>query len=171
VPAPGASRRQIASTLNAAYADGLLSHDTFCHRLDQLFGARLVDPIGLIGDLNLRRSRYDWRARLTTATAAMLRALRLTRAEPIEEQPRLLALDWSSAQSELLLGRDHRCDVVLSSPGVSRRHARLLFRDGAWVLQDLDSTNGTVVNGVSVGRCELRPGDRLVVGGEQLTID
>jgi pilus assembly protein CpaF len=54
---------------------------------------------------------------------------------------------------------------------VSRRHARLLFRDGSWVLQDLQSTNGTTVNGVPVGRCQLRPGDRLIFGTACLRVD
>jgi pSer/pThr/pTyr-binding forkhead associated (FHA) protein len=70
-----------------------------------------------------------------------------------------------------VLGRDPRCDVVLGDLGVSRRHVRLRFRDGSWVLQDLDSTNGTTVNGTVVGRCELRPGDCLVLGSTQLWID
>jgi two-component system, cell cycle response regulator len=83
----------------------------------------------------------------------------------------LLALDWSGNQTDLLVGRDQACDVVLSDPQVSRRHARLFFRDGRWVLQDLQSTNGSTVNGVSVGRCELRPGDSLLLGGEWLLID
>ena len=83
----------------------------------------------------------------------------------------LLALDWSGGQGELILGRHDSCDVLLSDPSVSRRHARLSFRDGSWVLQDLDSTNGTLVNGVQVGRCALRPGDRLALGDEQLRID
>lgn len=61
----------------------------------------------------------------------------------LADQPARLALDWSGAISELILGRRRDCDVVLSDPGVSRRHARLFFRDGSWVLEDLDSTNGT----------------------------
>ena len=63
------------------------------------------------------------------------------------------------------------CDVVLDDLSVSRRHARLVFRDGHWVIQDLESTNGTRVNGVRVGRCELHPGDHVDVGDERLRID
>ncbi|MGO9956485.1 MAG: FHA domain-containing protein [Solirubrobacteraceae bacterium] len=83
----------------------------------------------------------------------------------------LLALDWSGAQTEMLVGRDDGCDVVLPNVAVSRRHARLLFRDGRWIIQDLDSTNGTAVNGRWVGRCELRPGDDILLGDEHLTVD
>lgn len=71
----------------------------------------------------------------------------------------------------LIVGRLPSCDVVLTATSVSRRHARLLFRDGSWVIQDLDSLNGTEVNGVAVGRCELRPGDHLCLGDEYLVID
>jgi pilus assembly protein CpaF len=71
----------------------------------------------------------------------------------------------------LLVGRHHACDVVLPESSVSRRHARLVFRDGTWVVQDLESTNGTIVNGVRVGRCALRPGDHLILGDAHLRID
>ena len=54
---------------------------------------------------------------------------------------------------------------------VSRRHARLSFRDGHWVLRDLDSTNGTRVNGQRVIRCRLEPGDRLRLGSAELLVD
>jgi pSer/pThr/pTyr-binding forkhead associated (FHA) protein len=83
----------------------------------------------------------------------------------------LLALDWSGAHNEMLIGRHRSCDVVLSDLSVSRRHARLFFRDGRWILQDLHSTNGTQVNGSRVGRCELRPGDDITIGDEHLSID
>jgi hypothetical protein len=163
----GASRRQIARTLNAAYADGLLSHETFVYRLDQLFHRRLIDPVRLIGDLSTRapRRRLAWLVRAVDAVK------RWTRAAHAEPPTVLLALDWSGGQGELILGRHHSCDLVLSDPSVSRRHARLVFRDGNWVLQDLESTNGTIVNGVLVGRCALRPGDRVMIGDEQLRID
>lgn len=163
----GASRKQIAHTLSAAYADGLLSRETLVYRLDQLFKRRLIDPVRLIGDLSTRgqRRRPAWFAR----AAAMV--TRWTRGESAAAPAVLLALDWSGGQGELILGRHHSCDVVLSDPSVSRRHARLVLRDGHWVLQDLESTNGTMINGVRVGRCALRPGDRLALGDEELRVD
>ena len=70
-----------------------------------------------------------------------------------------------------MIGRHHACDVVLENLSVSRHHARLLFRDAKWIVQDLESTNGTIVNGTRIGRCELRPGDQLGLGNAHLTID
>ena len=148
----GASRRQIARTLTAAYASGLLSEETFTFRIDRLLGRRLIDPASLIGDLSFR-GRPGWRSWTSAArtTVAGWMASRRGRREL------LLALDWTGGeQRELLIGR---------------HHARIFFRDGGWVLQDLASTNGTTVNGSVVGRCVLRPGDHLRVGGERLRVD
>jgi pilus assembly protein CpaF len=61
--------------------------------------------------------------------------------------------------------------VIVDEPTVSRRHARLVFRDHKWIVQDLKSTNGTVVNGARVGRCELRAGDSVVLGRAHLRVD
>jgi FHA domain/Domain of unknown function (DUF1707) len=151
---PGTSRRQIARVLNTAYADGLLSEETFVYRLDQVFRARLIDPARVIGDLNLRPVPRRWQTRLREAAAGTAATLRLARAEPDDDRAVLLALD-----------------VVLGNPTVSRRHARLIFRDGSWVIRDLGSTNGTTVNGVTVGRCRLCPGDRLALGDAPVRID
>ena len=73
--------------------------------------------------------------------------------------------------TDALVGRHAACDVVLEHPSVSRRHARLSFRDGHWVLRDLDSTNGTRINGRPVVRCRLEPGDRLRLGSAELLVD
>jgi pSer/pThr/pTyr-binding forkhead associated (FHA) protein len=85
--------------------------------------------------------------------------------------PLVLALDWLGGACELVLGRGRGCDVELDDNTVSRRHARLRYRDGAWVIQDLGSTNGTRVNGRRAGRCQLRPGDRVALGGLVLQVD
>ena len=166
----GASRKQIARVLNAAYAGGLLSEDTFARRLDQLLEGRLIDPFRLIGDLNFRSSRDAGPMRFIASVLAALRRIRI-RGARIEDRPILLALDWGGGQRELLVGRDQSCDVVISNLSVSRRHARLHFRDGRWILQDLNSTNGTLVNALRVGRCELHPGDRLIFGDEHVRVD
>jgi hypothetical protein len=165
----GTSQKRIARTLKMAYADGLLSADTFARRVDQLHAAPLVDPGRLVGDLNLRASRPD--RSFTQALGAALRRVIGSSEHPPVDSVVLLALDWAGGRTELIVGRDQTCDVMLPDPSVSRRHARLLFRDGSWVLQDLGSTNGTVVNDVRVGRCELRPGDLMILGDTRLRID
>jgi hypothetical protein len=164
----GASRQRLERALNAAYGDGLLSETTLAHRLDLLFGSRLIDPSGLVGDLTIRSPRRYWAGIIDGAVAV---GERLWRGGRRRRAGRLLALDWTGGQDELLIGRHPSCDVVLTGSAVSRRHARLRFRDGTWIVQDLDSTNGTTVNNVAVGRCQLRPGDRLVIGDERIRVD
>jgi hypothetical protein len=157
-------------TLNAAYGDGLLSQQTLVQRLEVLFGSELVDPAGLVGDLTVRRPRHPLSATWERMIVALRRAITLGQPRPAKRAT-LLALDWDGGRDELLVGRHEACDVVVGHPSVSRRHARLSFRDGHWVLRDLDSTNGTRVNGKRVVRCRLEPGDRLSLGSADLLVD
>src|SRR5947209_5117603 len=71
------------------------------------------------------------------------------------------------------VGRDSHNDLVLSDPQVSSRHALLQIRaDGTIELRDLQSTNGTVVNGRKIsGPVELRDGQRISVGKTVLILD
>jgi hypothetical protein len=168
VVAPGRSRQQLARTLNAAYADGLLSEHTLAHRLDLLFGSRLIDPFRLVGDLSRRARGPLPPVRLLGAIRTRLNEL----FHPAPRPPMLLALDWTGGiPDELYVGRSSRCDVRLLSNQVSRCHARLLFRDGAWVVQDLESLNGTSVNGQRVGRCRLEPGDDVAFADAHVRVD
>lgn len=172
--ASGRSRNRIARTLTAAYAGGLLSDETFARRLDEALSARLIHPRRLVGDLQLRGAEETMRDRLSARARTIMATLDRRLAEGRSGgsgPPTLLALDWSAGEEELLLGRHHACDIVLGELSVSRRHARLIHRDGHWVVQDLVSTNGTFLNGTRVGRSELRPGDRLRVGDAELLVD
>ncbi len=64
------------------------------------------------------------------------------------------------------LGRDSACDIVLPAASVSRRHARIIRRNGRYLLEDLDSTAGTLLNGRPVrGSALLSDGDRIEIGG------
>lgn len=53
--------------------------------------------------------------------------------------------------NRVVIGRVDECDVVLRGDGVSRQHAELVRRSGAWHLRDLGSRNGTLLNGLRVG--------------------
>jgi hypothetical protein len=134
-----------------------MSEDTCAHRVDQLFDSRLVDPLRLIGDLTLRLSAHGGRS----AIAGRFRRRLSSRNR---QQSMLLARDWTGARYELVVGRHSDCDVVIAARWESRRHARLRFRDGTWVLEDLGSTNATTVNGERVGRC-------FSLGAQGLVID
>jgi hypothetical protein len=168
---PGARRHRLARTLNAAYAEGLLSERTLAHRLDELFAGVLIDPAGLVGDLTRRTSRQSLRQRVRHTGAALRRRYRAAAGVDSGEPGTLLALDWTGACEELVIGRHPSCEVVVADDTVSRRHAQLTFRDGGWILQDLGSTNGTRLNGQYVGRCRLRPGDQLGLGRQLLRVD
>jgi len=64
----------------------------------------------------------------------------------------------------LTIGRLPECDIAVSDPAVSRRHAEVRRRDGQFVVVDLDSTNGTRVNGAGVKDRVLADGDEIRVG-------
>ena len=130
--------------------------------------SRLLDPERLIGDLSLRASRRSLRNTVDSLRDTLTRRKPPSHLSP----PLVLALEWDHDDGQLLVGRDpESCDVVLEHPTVSRRHAQLHHRDGAWVLQDLDSTNGTTINGKQVVRCRLEPGDRVMLGRQTVVVD
>src|SRR5574340_104856 len=71
---------------------------------------------------------------------------------------------------QLIIGRDASHAVSINDAEVSRKHARLTFQGGKYVLEDLGSTNGTFVNGQRlVSPAVLKPGD-VVSLGEQIVL-
>jgi signal transduction histidine kinase/DNA-binding response OmpR family regulator len=74
------------------------------------------------------------------------------------------------AGPELTLGRHPNCEIVLSNSEVSRFHARLLHQPDGYFLEDLNSRNGTYVNGQRIeGRQRLADGDHLELSDVELT--
>ena len=70
------------------------------------------------------------------------------------------------------LGRSEAAEVTLEDSYVSAAHARLTARNGAWYVEDLGSTNGTLLNGSRVSRRRpVRPGDRLQLGRTTLQFE
>ena len=64
-----------------------------------------------------------------------------------------------------LIGRERSAgSVVLHDPNVSRRHAQLSYDGSTWRIQDLGSTNGTMVNDVDVATSDLHTGDIITLG-------
>ncbi len=81
---------------------------------------------------------------------------------------------WTSSlvlgRRKYLIGRDPVCDLVLEDPKASRRHFELEYDadNDVYVLQDLDTPNGTMVNGVKEFRCKLKDQSTIQVGEEFL---
>lgn len=71
---------------------------------------------------------------------------------------------------EIVVGRSSDLDMVLVEEMVSRRHARIRMQDGVIHIEDLDSTNGTFVNGEKIQATELREGDRVLIGTSILKV-
>src|SRR4051812_46610619 len=85
--------------------------------------------------------------------------------------PLLDALGRLGDGQVMVVGSGPQADVVVPGAGVDARHAQLLRRDGMLYVRDLDSREGTRVNGAEVrGLVGLRPGDRLGLGRVELTI-
>ncbi|MHC4914555.1 MAG: FHA domain-containing protein [Planctomycetota bacterium] len=68
-----------------------------------------------------------------------------------------------------VVGRDPGVDIVIDNLGVSRSHCQLIKRGDGYVVQDMNSANGTYVNGTRVGEHGLAGGDQIVVGKYVLT--
>jgi pSer/pThr/pTyr-binding forkhead associated (FHA) protein len=102
-------------------------------------------------------------------------------AEPLEERARV------RARSALLIvegrrtvigaggvtiGRSRQCDLMIDDPNVSRQHAEIRPRGGSWVLTDLGSTNGSLLNGRRImGPEVLKPGDEIELGTSAITFE
>jgi HD-GYP domain-containing protein (c-di-GMP phosphodiesterase class II) len=78
---------------------------------------------------------------------------------------------WEADQ-RLTIGRLPSSDVVLDDASISRRHAEILYTETGWTVRDVGSTNGTLLNGVRIGRVgqRLQQGDRLQPGKVVLTV-
>jgi pSer/pThr/pTyr-binding forkhead associated (FHA) protein len=72
------------------------------------------------------------------------------------------------AKPSVTIGRLPECDVVVDDAGVSRQHARIRRTEGGFVLTDLGSTNGTMVNGEPIQEHVLEHGDRITIGETEL---
>ena len=74
-----------------------------------------------------------------------------------------------STRQHTVIGRDEGVEVALGDARASRRHAAISIAHGYWVLQDLKSRNGTLVDGKAIERTILRDGASFQIGASLLT--
>ena len=111
----------------------------------------------------------DGEASITSHTGAGISRARVLK------RPALMVMEGSSAgrlfpiQSEkLTVGRSKQAGFSIEDEGISRMHCGVSFSEGAYVLSDLGSTNGTRVNSSAIAEHPLRDGDVITVGGTRL---
>ncbi|MEA2013371.1 MAG: FHA domain-containing protein [Verrucomicrobiota bacterium] len=66
-------------------------------------------------------------------------------------------------EESVVIGRSEG-NIIIPSNTISRSHAKVLFSNGEYYIEDMNSTNGIYVNSMKVKRCVLRDGDTFQVG-------
>lgn len=106
-----------------------------------------------------------------------LRLKRQALLDPIKVQHRAyLEISWGGQESVgveldkevIVIGRHPACEISLPLTNVSRNHSRVVRQGDEYFIEDLQSTNGTYVNGVRVVRCVLRNNDQIQVGDARI---
>ncbi|HLZ30160.1 MAG TPA: FHA domain-containing protein [Chloroflexota bacterium] len=143
--------------------------------MDLLDLAILALRLALVGVL------YAFLVVVLRAAKSGLQAARPAPAPPVGVELRLIVLEPGgsgltagqalAASDGATLGRAEPADLKLADATVSARHAQVSRRGQEWLVRDLGSTNGTLVNDAQViGSRQLRHGDVLAVGGVRFTV-
>jgi hypothetical protein len=161
-------RRELTvAALRERALDGCLTLDTFSYRVEAAYRAQTVEELAaLVADLPAPGGR------LRALAAALRRSLAEIGRRPVPPEPALqIEVSLPTTVSAVTVGRSHDCDVVVGERSVSRFHAELRHDDGnRWTVRDLDSTNGTWLNGARVREAVLRRGDELWLGGLRMEL-
>ena len=73
-------------------------------------------------------------------------------------------MEYPIDKTYAIIGRNKDAAVPLKDPLASREHAVIVFHESAFILKDLDSTNGTHMRGASIRQRKLRHGDKFRIG-------
>ena len=73
-------------------------------------------------------------------------------------------------RERIVIGRGRRADIVIPESTMSRQHAAVGYAEEGFFVEDLGSTNGTLVNGESQSRATLHDGDEIRLGKLHLRV-
>jgi pSer/pThr/pTyr-binding forkhead associated (FHA) protein len=76
--------------------------------------------------------------------------------------------EWPLGEHDAIIGRGHDCGVQLNDPSVSRHHAKIARIYTGFFIEDLDSTNGVILNGRRVRKHMLKDGDLVQIGTHEI---
>lgn len=97
-------------------------------------------------------------------------ALNLRKTAYVQRHPILISRDQPAVQHKVyyetcLIGRDDRCEICIDETSISREHAKLYTQNATYLIEDLNSTNGTFVNNKKIlNKTPIGHGDELRIG-------
>lgn len=103
--------------------------------------------------------KKDESAAIPEKSVSAVTALEIMRRGKIEQ-----VFDIKPGTARIMIGRGADSDLKLDSTFVSRHHALVFCRPTETYVEDLNSFNGTIVNGRTVSSCDLKPGDSIIIG-------
>jgi hypothetical protein len=157
-------REGTVAALRERALDGCLTLDTFAQRVDRAYRAKTEEELaGLVSDLPSRHGRF---------MAVLQRIIRGVGRRPVAGPPSLeIEVLLPASTDAVTVGRSRECDVVVGEETVSRFHAELRHGTGdEWTVRDLDSLNGTWLNGARVREARICGGDVLSLGGLRMEL-
>lgn len=198
--ASDAERDQVVAKLRNEFVAGRLSHETFMYRVNLVLESRdQADLPPFVADLPVGpppgRGLAGWLrgawSRVTGGRAAQAlpaaaagpspgsqpeaappprRVTTMMSTSPDRRQP--FSLQFPRAGGDrFTIGRDASCDLAIADMTVSRQHAQLERTPDGWLLSDLESTNGTRVNGWRVrGQVPVKAGDLVSFGSLEVIL-
>jgi len=161
-PRPGALdriERAILESIEAGESDREISTGL------ALAPAYSREPHGSDSELVQRDYSYDGEGRRTATVK-----LKITSHEGMEE---IRSVEVSlSGETGIIIGRGGEAEIRISDPSrrISRKHAALRFEDGRLMIFDLDSTNGTFLNGRRVEGAPISEGDVIRIGDIKIEV-
>ena len=99
---------------------------------------------------------------------------------PARTPARLVAMNgdfegmvYELVEEETMIGRNPTTDITLLDDGISREHAIISYEEasGQYVVEDLQSSNGTKVNGKRVRSATIQPGDEVRIGNTSFRVE
>ena len=133
--------------------------------------ARLVKP----AEDPAQQPRQGEASQTMVFSAERLREPMREAAAPVRTPTAVVVVDgrrMTLGRDGAVLGRSRDSDIVVSDANVSRRHAEIRPSGAGWVIADMNSTNGVMVNGQKVAAPQaLHDGDRIVLGTAAITFE
>jgi hypothetical protein len=161
-------REETVAVLRERALDGCMTLDTFAHRVDAAYRAKTEEELDrIVEDLPVSGGR------LGALKAGLKRVVAGVGRRPVAAAPSLeIEVRLPPSADAVTVGRSQDCDVVVGESTVSRFHAELRHAagDSGWTVRDLDSLNGTWLNGSRVREARVCRGDVLWLGGLRMEL-